>query len=180
MLETFGDSCNVALCVTKIFNFSTTIESDLKDFGNFHNIIRLKSKIFDVQSTPKIKFRFNPLPASFFSTTRPQDLCFCLIIKKCVKVSTWMLCIFIHEKFLNKLCIVGCSLVLSIAVKYTRNKSHRAWSLPVWDTDKTVKGLILQRALLALKHIPKSELYSNKLKGMYRNCNFGISIKECF
>ena len=52
-----------------------------------------------------------------------------------------MLCIFIHDPFQNKLQIVGCWLELSLSVKYARNKSRGAWSLPVWDSDKTVKWL---------------------------------------
>ena len=31
--------------------------------------------------------------------------------------------------------------MLSLALKYTRNKSYGAWSLPVWDSGKTVKWL---------------------------------------
>ena len=91
------------------------------------------------QCIKKIVALCNPaLTVALFSTTRPQDLCFCLTSKKYVKVKVWMLCIFILDTFQNKLYIVGCWLAVSLAVKYARNKSHRAWSLSVWDTDKTL------------------------------------------
>ena len=59
-----------------------------------------------------------------------------------------MLCIFVHDTSRNKLYIIGYGLSLSLAVKFTRNKSRRAWSVPVLDSGKTVKGLKACNTLL--------------------------------
>ena len=72
----------------------------------------------------------------------PTGPLFLFNFKKIVKVSIWMLYIFIHDTIRNKLYMVGCWLELSLSVKYTRNKSWGAWSLPIWDSGKTVKWLI--------------------------------------
>ena len=77
-----------------------------------------------------------------FNDTFLRNLYFCLIKKKCVNVSIWILFKFTQDIFQNKLYIVGCWLGLSFVVKCTRNKSHRAWSLPVRDTGATFKELM--------------------------------------
>ena len=100
----------------------------------------------------------NPLTVTRFSTARSRELFLCSL-KNCVNVSIWMSWIFIYDFFRNKLLIVDCFPMLSLAVKYALSMPHRLWSQTVWETDTRFKGL---NSILIAKEICTCEICRRK------------------